>query len=112
MERSYDRSRNSCADADPFVDLEFVGAGDAGVRWLWGSRGHRMSSEHGDPGSPMKKKSKRKKRKKTKGAKKKAPRRRRPPRVRPIVGPYQIELPLQMPLFPLSSPPVSTLEPE
>jgi hypothetical protein len=48
------------------------------------------------------------KKKKPKKAKKrktaaKSSRRRRAARVRPIVGPFQIELPLQMPLFPLLS---------
>jgi hypothetical protein len=47
----------------------------------------------------MKKPKPRKKRK----AKKASQRRRRAPRVKPIVGPYQIELPLQMPLFPATS---------
>ncbi|MBM4281391.1 MAG: hypothetical protein FJ137_11750 [Deltaproteobacteria bacterium] len=51
----------------------------------------------------MKKKPRRKKRKKAKATPKKAARRRRAPRVRPIVGPFQIELPLQIPLFPLTS---------
>jgi hypothetical protein len=49
------------------------------------------------------KKSKPKKPKKRKKATKSSSRRRRGARVRPIVGPFQIELPLQMPLFPLSS---------
>ena len=49
------------------------------------------------------KKKKAKKPKKRKNAAKSS-RRRRSARVRPIVGPFQIELPLQMPLFPLSSP--------
>lgn len=48
----------------------------------------------------MKKKSKRKK-KKVKAAKKVAPRRRA--RVKPHRGPFQIELPLQMPLFPMEA---------
>ena len=48
------------------------------------------------------KKKKAKKPKKRKNAAKSS-RRRRAARVRPIVGPFQIELPLQMPLFPLSS---------
>jgi hypothetical protein len=47
------------------------------------------------------KKSKKAKKPKKKRAKK--PARRRAPRIKPIVGPFQIELPLQMPLFPATS---------
>jgi hypothetical protein len=57
------------------------------------------------------KKPRAKKRKKTKKAAAK-PRRRRAARVRPIVGPYQLELPLQMPLFPTTLADVNPAAPD
>jgi hypothetical protein len=56
------------------------------------------------------KKKKSKKPKKRKKAAKSPARRRRAARVRPIVGPFQIELPLQMPLFPLTSSALPSLD--